>query len=718
MWDFSDGQYFSKSRESERILDTDIIILSAKQSGIIDANFSAKLNSTSKVTPISRAKIVIGLLSIIITEFQWYNRLTESIKANLARINTDKPDCANNIESCEAIEVKDKSKISCDAVVTNEDPIENPIENPIEDPIEKPVEKPVGNSAKLSKSNGAKKGKNNPTAKIEDVNSSQKKIKVIQDILFNMIEDKKFLVFDFEIQLRKLVFDLKCDVSCLRNRENLTLLHSMIIKNRQQFMLPLFRAGCWSDIHALQVGQGHDYVGKTSEDLCTLLNLRKIQKEIDSFFVWEKSMNLVHKAARKGDLAEVKKYVKFSEDLHKELDDKECTTLYWAVVGGNIDIVNLLLKKNVDYEKANNRKETLLHAACMMGHSHLLHLLVWDLKFDLTLKDMAKKSALLRISENGDEKSLDKLMECGMNKELLGPLLAIAGHYGRLSFIKKVVEKYGVDPQSKDEAGKSALLRASDQGQMEVLKYLFTKKINIGEADVRKRNVLHVAADGADKEVVEILLNEFKKRANGELKQYINARDRYIGGELCMLIRGKDKGRDSWHYVEVSRGLMDIFMKKTRGGTIDVAKFGTLLHSGWGADPDEESAKDIEKRFEARRNALTADDLDMTPLHIAAFKDKLDVAELLLANGADPNVRDKFGMTPLHIAAMRGNVKMGKLLIENGAMTDILDNLVKTPAEVANDNEHKEMANFLKGSTFLPTAQVSVYVNSNKPVKE
>ena len=43
---------------------------------------------------------------------------------------------------------------------------------------------------------------------------------------------------------------------------------------------------------------------------------------------------------------------------------------------------------------------------------------------------------------------------------------------------------------------------------------------------------------------------------------------------------------------------------------------------------------------------------------------------------------------------------MGKLLIENGAMTDILDNLVKTPAEVANDNEHKEMANFLKDPLF------------------
>jgi len=58
-----------------------------------------------------------------------------------------------------------------------------------------------------------------------------------------------------------------------------------------------------------------------------------------------------------------------------------------------------------------------------------------------------------------------------------------------------------------------------------------------------------------------------------------------------MLIRGKDKGRESWHYVEVSRGLMDIFMRKTRGGTIDVAKYGTLLFSGWGPDPDDNTAQ-------------------------------------------------------------------------------------------------------------------------------
>jgi len=116
--------------------------------------------------------------------------------------------------------------------------------------------------------------------------------------------------------------------------------------------------------------------------------------------------------------------------------------------------------------------------------------------------------------------------------------------------------------------------------------------------------------------------------------------------------------------------------------------------------------QEIEKRFEARRNNHL-DDPDATPLHIAAFKDKPDVAEVLLKHGADPNVRDKFGMTPLHVAAMRGDVALVRRLVERGATTEALDGLVKTPADVADDNEHKHVANFLKGVKYLPVAEAS-----------
>jgi ankyrin repeat protein len=471
-------------------------------------------------------------------------------------------------------------------------------------------------------------------------------------------------------------------------------------------VLPLFRTGCWKSIRLLLVerGKGNEYEGRTAEDMVVILKFRKVQKEIDTYTVWEKSLNLIHVEARIGNFAGVKHWLEYSSDLHTELDSMQCSTLYWACIGGNLDIVKLLLLLKVDFTIVNTRKETLLHAACMMGHHQLIEILVKECQMDLNAKDAAKKTPLLRVSENGDEKCLAKLLDCGMRTEQLGPMLAIAGHYGRIGLIRLVVEKYGVSPQSKDEAGKSAVLRSAEQGRIDVLKYLFTKAVDFEETDIRRRNILHLAADGASKEVVQFIIEELQKKKI-DVKKLMNARDKYVGGELCMLIRGKDKGRDSWHYVEVSRSLMDIFLKKTRGGTIDVAKYGTLLHSGWGADPDEVAAREIERRFETRRNVNTADDADSTPLHIAAFKDKLDVAEVLLDNGADPNIRDKFGMTAMHIAAMRGNLTLIQKLVSCGATADALDTMIKTPADVAEDNEHSHVCNYLKGVKYLPIAQ-------------
>lgn len=549
-----------------------------------------------------------------------------------------------------------------------------------------------------------------PPAK--EMTSEETRVQIASNVLFTMIADKKYLPYDFEVQLRKLALELKQDASKLRSRDGMTLLHAAVAENRPQFLLPLFRLGCWSSIRLLKVdgGRGSSYEGKTADDICTSLRYRKVQKEMDTYVTWEKSMNVIHLAARRGDIVDVRRFCKLSEEAPLEPDSMECTTLYWAVVGGDVDVVKFLLGRGVDPAKLNSRKESLLHAACMLGHRHLLTTLVKDLKMDATSKDSAKKSPLLRVAENGDERSLAKLMKCGLQRQLLGPVLAIAGHYGRLGFIRKVVEEYSIDPASRDDAGKTAFMRACEQSRIDVARYLISKGIDVGEKDIRRRNVLHMAADAATKELVEFLVEEMKKKEKTEgrvlLKGLINQKDKYIGGELCMLIRGKDKGRDSWHYVEVSRGLMDVFMKRTRSGTIDVARYGTLLHSGWGADPDDESAREIERRFETRRNATSSSEaLDVTPLHIAAFKDKPDVAEVLMDNGADLNAEDKFGLTPLHVAAMRGNMALVRSMLRRGARTDKLDHLVKTPSDVADDNEHKEASTCIRSYQYIPVAQ-------------
>ncbi|KAI8812397.1 ankyrin repeat-containing domain protein, partial [Cladochytrium replicatum] len=67
-----------------------------------------------------------------------------------------------------------------------------------------------------------------------------------------------------------------------------------------------------------------------------------------------------------------------------------------------------------------------------------------------------------------------------------------------------------------------------------------------------------------------------------------------------------------------------------------------------------------------------------TPLHVAARHGRLKTANLLIKRGADLLARVD-SLTPLHIAAHKGHLEMVRLLCENGAEVDALDSQGTTP---------------------------------------
>ena len=89
-----------------------------------------------------------------------------------------------------------------------------------------------------------------------------------------------------------------------------------------------------------------------------------------------------------------------------------------------------------------------------------------------------------------------------------------------------------------------------------------------------------------------------------------------------------------------------------------------------------------------------------TPLHNAAWGGHKEIAELLIAKGADMNAKDDEGMTPLHPAAAAGHREIAELLIAKGV--DVNAKVASgskqglTALDAANETDQTEIADLLR----------------------
>ncbi|GFH59456.1 hypothetical protein CTEN210_15932 [Chaetoceros tenuissimus] len=86
-------------------------------------------------------------------------------------------------------------------------------------------------------------------------------------------------------------------------------------------------------------------------------------------------------------------------------------------------------------------------------------------------------------------------------------------------------------------------------------------------------------------------------------------------------------------------------------------------------------------------------------LHEAIHASHANVVSLLLANGADPNLRDSTGNNALHVAALLGNLEVCSLFLKHESARDLLNALNDdgfTPFDVSFENGHFAIAQQIK----------------------
>jgi len=103
---------------------------------------------------------------------------------------------------------------------------------------------------------------------------------------------------------------------------------------------------------------------------------------------------------------------------------------------------------------------------------------------------------------------------------------------------------------------------------------------------------------------------------------------------------------------------------------------------------------------------------DITCLHVAAAAHSPKCVQLLLENGADPNVTTLDSMTPLHCAIEYGDFIAAKMLIERGA-----DINVKTSAGIG-PFEMKPAGGSEMGAESMTDAQISILQATAKKIDD
>ncbi len=186
------------------------------------------------------------------------------------------------------------------------------------------------------------------------------------------------------------------------------------------------------------------------------------------------------------------------------------------------------------------------------------------------------------------------------------------------------------------------LIRAADNGQLEVVKMLLERGIFVDASTYEGVTSLMYASQNGDTAVMKCLIAQ---GAN------VNARP---DNEVTPLTGAVRAG----HY-DAARLLLDSDAEVDARDELDLT---SLMHAAAYNYPET-----VGLLVDRGANVEKEDWFGTRPLMMAAYYNCLEAADMLLEKGADPNGKDQSGFTPLMVTAQHGDYDMAWLLLDKGA---------------------------------------------------
>ncbi|WP_353279364.1 ankyrin repeat domain-containing protein [Wolbachia endosymbiont (group A) of Cydia amplana] len=354
----------------------------------------------------------------------------------------------------------------------------------------------------------------------------------------------------------------------------------------------------------------------------------------------------------------------------------------------SLELIKCLINQpGLDVNVRGLNGKTPLHCAIEFDELSMVDLLLTKKNINPFVEDNEGKTSLDYAKEGKKAEILQALINNKYGSEQ-DSLLHLAAMIGEVNAVRYLIRK-GIDVNVRNALHHTPLHLAAGIGHAEVVKILIREgKAEIEVFDARNQTPMHYAVNNKKLEIVKLLLelgadvNSARVGQNSMKLSPVHiavSNTNYDERDLCLdilkcLIKEPNaqvnlqdyENKTPLHYAERLKTIEVLLTRED----ID-----PLVKDDSGKTPFDYAKPEIKKALVSNKYGSEKNSL----LHLAAQMGEVELVESILKEEIDIDISNNKGLSPIYLAAEKGHLHVVKLLLKKGAnYTPVLHSAIKS----------------------------------------